>query len=95
MVVWFVKVVAALGFFAWFSFLSLWTEYAYTRPTSMQPDRQYALDTHGHVVYLTHNEVAFFHTLGEAAAGLMIVALVVGLIAKRQSRSSSSAALPG
>jgi hypothetical protein len=96
-VVWFVKVVATLGGFAWFGFLSLWMEYAYTRPTSRQPalGRLYALETHGHVVYLTHNEVTFFHGLGEIGMGLLLVATVVGLVAKRRSSRRDQAVLPG
>ncbi len=87
-VVWFVRVAGTVGFLVWFSFRSLWMEYAYTRPTSMQPTlgRQYELDTHGHVVYLTHNEVLILHTLGESGMGFMIVAALVGLAAKHRLR---------
>ena len=76
------------GFLVWFSFCSLWMEYAYTRPTSMLPTlgRQDELDTHGHVVYLTHNEVLILHTLGESGMGFMIVAALVGLAAKHRLR---------
>jgi hypothetical protein len=88
-VVWFVRVVAAVGFLVWFFFLALRTGYDYARPTSMQPSlgRQYALETHGHTVYLTHNEVFTLHTLGEVGMGLIIVAAVVGLVSKRRLRS--------
>jgi hypothetical protein len=88
-VVWFVRVAAGVGFLVWFFYLALWTGYDYTRPTVMQPSlgRQYALETHGHTVYLTHHEVFTLHTLGEVGMGLVIVAAVVGLISKRRLRS--------
>ena len=82
------RVVASLAAVAWFGYLGLQLQYAFTRPTSMQPGlgRLYALETHGSVVYLTHNEVFLLHTLGETAGGLVVAVIVLGLIIKRRER---------
>jgi hypothetical protein len=84
----FARVVVSLGAAAWFGYLGLQLQYDFTRPTSMQSGlgRLYTLETHGHIVYLTHSEVVRLHALGETAVGLALVGIVLGLVAKRRER---------
>ena len=78
---WLVRIVSSLAAFSWFSLLILWVQYDYTRPTSSQPSvgRTYELDTHGHVVFLTHSELSNLYILGLVGAAFLFIAIVARL----------------
>jgi hypothetical protein len=85
----FVKVVGNLAAMAWFTFLGVSLQYAYTRPTSEQPSlgRLYPLNIHGHVAYLTHHEILNLYILGGTGAALVLIAIAVALVAKKGART--------
>jgi hypothetical protein len=84
----FAKIVIRVGFFAWVCYLCLWLYYGFSRPTVAQPNegRVYALDTHGHVAYLTSREVSNLHVLLQASGGLIAMAVAVAIVAKINER---------
>jgi hypothetical protein len=74
------KVIIRIGALAWFGFACLYTYYAVSRPTLKQLDsgRLYPLENHGRVAYL--------HYVRDAALGLILVAVIMGLIVKIRER---------
>ena len=90
MVTLFAKIIIRVGVLAWFSFLGLYLYYGFSRPTSEQPEsgRLYVLNTHGHVAYLTRQEITNLHLLQGVGVGLFLVAGAMALIIKLRQRES-------
>ena len=86
----FAKVFMRIGFGAWVSYLCLWLYYGFSRPTVAQPegDRLYALDTHGHVAYLTYREIGNLHLLLETSGGPIGISVAIAILAKFRERSN-------
>src|SRR5437588_12331067 len=85
------RVIIRVGVAVWFGFLCLWSYYGFSRPTSKQPEsgRLYPLDTHGHVAYLTVAEINNLHYVRDTGLGLVLVAVVMGLIVEmREGRNA-------
>jgi hypothetical protein len=82
------KVIIRIGALAWFGFACLYTYYAVSRPTLKQLDsgRLYPLENHGRVAYLTLQEINNLHYVRDAALGLILVAVIMGLIVKIRER---------
>jgi hypothetical protein len=82
-----VRIVSTIAAFCWFGVLILWTQYDDTRPTSAQPSdgRTYALQTHGHVVFLTQTELSTLYILGIVGAMFLVVAITVRLSKRKRS----------
>jgi hypothetical protein len=80
----FAKIVIRIGLLAWVSYLCLWLYYGFSRPTVAQPEagRWFALDTHGHIAYLTSREMANLHLLLETSGGLTAIAIATAIFAK-------------
>jgi hypothetical protein len=73
------KVLAPVAVAIWFGFFCLTLHYDDTRPTVRKPDqgRVYALNNHGHVVYLTANEENNLHNLEFLAITLFVTAFLI------------------
>lgn len=84
------KIVIRVGIFAWVCYGCLWLYYGFSRPTLAQPEasRLYALDTHGHVAYLTAREMANLHLLLETSGGLTAIAIGIAIFAKSRTPST-------
>jgi hypothetical protein len=80
----FVKIMVRLGAAIYFGYWCLWLQFASTRPSSSSPDRVYALNTHGTVAYLTHNEEMLLYGLEVLAAGLFAIGAITGLALKQR-----------
>ena len=72
------KVASAISLAFWMAGIGLHFQYNGTRPTTQQPDngRTYALNTHGHVVYLNRSE--WLQLNGLLALGWIGAATTIG-----------------
>lgn len=80
----FVKIMVRLGAAIYFGFWCLWLQFASTRPSTSSPDRVYALNTHGSVAYLSHNEEMLLYGLEALAAVLFAMGAITGLALKQR-----------
>jgi len=66
-----IKVLGWSSFVLWVGFIGLTFQYVGTRPSSPEPEtgRVYALNSHGHVVYVTLRENVFLSALWTIGLG--------------------------